>query len=109
MMAEVGVDVVETVQCIFGFKSWGGNSHQLVPAKKPTKFMTNSWCIAKELDRRCDGSHVHQALLGGSRASNAAIYPEELCRQIIIGLTEQMMMDGRIASRGGRPIMALGV
>ena len=42
MMAEVSVDVVETGQCIFGLKTWGGNKHQLVPARKPTKFMINS-------------------------------------------------------------------
>ena len=54
MMAEVGVDVVETDQCMFGLKIWGGNRHHLVPAKTPTKFMTNSRAIGNELRRRFD-------------------------------------------------------
>ena len=54
MMTEVGVDVVEADQCMFGLKTWGSSKHQLVPARKPTKFMTNSRAIASELRRRCD-------------------------------------------------------
>ena len=54
--------------------------------------MTNAWHIAKELDKRCDGSHVHQALLGGSRASNAAVYPEELCKAMCRGLLKEKKM-----------------
>ena len=42
MMREVGVDVVEADQCMFGLKTWGKSRSQLVLARKPTRFMTNS-------------------------------------------------------------------
>ena len=87
-----GVRMVTADQCMFGLKTEGHSKNSVMPAKKPTKFMTNSWCIAKELDRRCDGSHVHQALLGGSRASSAAIYPEELCKAMCRGLLKEKKM-----------------
>ena len=57
MMRELGVDVVETDQCMFGLKTWGTSKTQLVLAKKPTRFMTNSRSIGDDLRRRCDGSH----------------------------------------------------
>ena len=47
MMREVGVDVVEADQSMFGLKTWGENKAQLVPAKKPTRFMTNSQPLGK--------------------------------------------------------------
>ena len=45
MMKEHEVDVIETDQCMFGLKTWGSSRHQLVPARKPTKFMTNSRAV----------------------------------------------------------------
>ena len=61
-------------------------------AKKPTQFMSNSWCVLHELTTRCDKSHVHQELMGG-RASKAARCPDELCRVICRGLANQMRYD----------------
>ena len=57
MKDDVGVDVVEADQCMYGLKTWGGSTHKLVPAKKPTKFLTNSTWIAQALSRRCKGKH----------------------------------------------------
>ena len=90
MMAEVGVDVVETDQCMFGLKTWGNHKHQLVPAKKPTKFMTNSRAIGNELRRRCDKSHLHQPLVDG-RAKDAARYPPAMCKAICRGIVKEKM------------------
>ena len=70
-MKEIGVDVVEADQCMFGLKTWGPSKAQLVLAKKPTRFMTNSRSIGHELRRKCDGSHPHQQLVDG-RAKDAA-------------------------------------
>ena len=67
--------------------------------KKPTTFMTNSPCIANRLSTKCQGGHKHITLLGG-RAKRAEIYPDQLCREILIGLLEQMRADGRISSGG---------
>ena len=49
----------------------GGNKSQLGFAKKPTKFMTNSRSIGRELSRNCDGEHMHQPFVDG-RATDAA-------------------------------------
>ena len=61
-------------------------------AKKPTRFMTNCPSISKELQRRCDGGHSHQPLVGG-RAAWAARYPPELCRAICVGLIDAIEED----------------
>ena len=71
LMREAGVEVVEADQCMYGLKTWGNSRAQLVPARKPTKFMTNSQALGKELSRRCSGTHEHQPLLDG-RAKDAA-------------------------------------
>ena len=55
MTRQMGVDVVETDQCMFGSKTWGSSRTHLVLAKKPTRFMTNSKPVGSELRRRCDG------------------------------------------------------
>ena len=75
---------------MFGLKTWGKHRSQLVPAKKPTKFMTNSWLIGRELNRRCDGSHEHQPLIDG-RAKDAARHPPALCRAICRGISKVKM------------------
>lgn len=51
------------------------------PARKPTRFLTNSWCVAMALDKRCDGRHAHIELMEG-RAAGAAVYPRQLCETI---------------------------
>ena len=40
MLREVGVDVAEADNCMFGLKTWGKHRSPLVLAKKPTRFMT---------------------------------------------------------------------
>ena len=62
--------------------------------KKPTRFLTNSEYIAQELQRRCDGGHVHEALMGG-KAALAARYPPELCAAIVRGLKKEMRAKQR--------------
>ena len=75
---------------MYGLKTWGTSKSKLVPAKKPTRFMTNSRALGKELSRRCDGKHEHQSLTDG-RAASAARYPEELCRAICRGIVKEKM------------------
>ena len=66
----------------------GQEQSQLVLAKKPTKFMTNSSVIGRELSRKCDGSHEHQPLIDG-RARDAARYPPALCGAICRGIAKE--------------------
>ena len=69
-----GVYEVIGDQCMYGQVARDRNGKPLGCAKKPTRFLTNSWWIAQELSRRCDGSHEHVQLLEG-RAKRAAEYP----------------------------------
>ena len=78
-------------QCMYNLKTWDRQGRP-VPAKKATVFMTNADGISENLQKRCDGSHEHQPLLGG-RAAAAARYPEELCEAIVEGLIRQMECD----------------
>ena len=90
MAKEEGVVITVADQCMYGLKTWSKDrSIKDMPARKRTKFMTNSPCIAEELSRRCKGQHVHQQLMDG-RATEAAIYPEPLCRAICVGLIREM-------------------
>lgn len=56
--------------------------------RKRTKLMTNSWWIAQELQKQCDGTHKHVQLLRG-KAKLAAEYPKGLCRAICRGLMRE--------------------
>ena len=51
--------------------------------------------LAKILENRCKGDHRHIELIGG-RAKSAEVYPDELCKDILKGLTNQMKVDERI-------------
>ena len=58
--------------------------------------MTNAIELADILQKDCSGDHRHMVLLGGGRARRAQVYPNELCRQTIAGLRNQMILDQRI-------------
>ena len=68
-----GAQVVTMDQCMYGLQTPDGSGGMGL-AKKPTKFVTQSPEIARELRRRRQGGHRHIPLLGG-RAAAAAIYP----------------------------------
>ena len=85
-----GVEKIRADMCAFGLKTKIGNEERL--ARKPTCFMTNSWCVARELDRRCDGKHLHFSLMEG-RAKQAAIYPRQLCEAVCKGIKSQKEYD----------------
>ena len=103
MMREVGVDVVEADQCMYGLKTWGKSRAQMVLAKKPIKLMTNSRSIGGGLRKRCDGAHEHQPLVDG-RARDAARYPPALCRAICRGVVKEKMQR----QMGIRAVMEVG-
>ena len=83
---DAGVYVTVADQCRYGLTSIGPEGKG--PAQKPTKFMTNSPCIAKELSRRCPNrmthsakAHKHVHLMNG-RAKAAQEYPSALCSRL---------------------------
>ena len=59
----------------------------MLPAKKPTRFMSSSRHMLKRLNVRCDGGHQHQHLSGG-RASAAAFYPMKVVTEIVRGMRD---------------------
>ena len=98
-----GVELVHTDQCQFGAEARRGG-RKGSPVKKPTGFLTNSPALARTLARRCEGqrgsctrpkggSHV---ICEGVVARDAAVYPRELCRAVLRGITAQLREDRRL-------------
>merc|ERR1739836_131146 len=56
---KLGVIVTHADQCAYGLVTRG--PHGMAPAQKPTKFMTNSPCVATELGRRCPNRMTHSS------------------------------------------------
>ena len=93
LLKDPRVQVAYADQCQFGLTSkirTGGVEEG--PAKKPTGFIGNSWAIIARLRRTCDHSHTHVKLEAG-RAKAAALYPDELCMEMCLGLQDQMEYD----------------
>ena len=92
-----GVDRVVADQCQLGATAENGG-----PIRKPTGFLTNSVQVQRELDVRCGGQGGYCSRPGGGKhvlcsgrvARLAAIYPFELCRAILRGMSRQLRMDG---------------
>ena len=91
VLAQQGTVTVVAHMCAFGMRSTDALGEG--PVQKPTRFMTNSLHIAHELERKCDGSHRHVALLGG-RASAAQVYPKALCMAICRGMRKHLDAEG---------------
>ena len=79
------------------------------PAKKSTGFMTNSPCVAAQVNKRCpnnqqDQVHQHEVLING-RAKAAQVYPSGLCKAICNGVRQQFITDRKgqllLAQLGG--------
>ena len=95
ILADYRVTKVAGNMCMFGMTQRDEEGMGFI--KKNTGFMTNADAIAGRLNRRCDNSHRHIELING-RAKKAEIYPEDLCKEVIIGLKEQMELDGRLTN-----------
>ena len=80
--------------CCHGMTSSNG---KLV--RKPTGWLSNSPNILEQLNLRCTGDHEHQ-VLEGKHVAAAAVYPDALCRNILVGLRNQLQCDGIIEPGG---------
>ena len=85
---EFGLHTVKADQCMFGQATRGARRGTTAPARKRTRFMTTSYHIAKELDRRCAGAHSHQRLTEG-RAAEGPRFTPAMCRAICRGLIHE--------------------
>ena len=89
--------VVTADQCAYGLTTPSAEDpEKLLPALKPTRFLTNSEIMAEQLSRRCSKDHIHQPLVGG-RCKDAAMYPSKLVRSILKGVTLQAEADAQSA------------
>jgi len=62
------------------------------PVYKPSKWISNSKAVLSRLTRKCTRDHQHGSLLDG-KAKHAAIYPPDLCLQILRGVRDQIRHD----------------
>ena len=99
--------------------AWSYNSSEnkgvRAAARNPTRILTNSWCVAMALDKRCDGIPAHIELMEG-RAADAAVYPRQLCETISRAVYKQKEYDrtgmaclGRRGEMDIRRVHQLGV
>lgn len=89
-----GISRVKSHMCAFGIIDSDRHGGRLV--KKPIGFMTNAILISQELSKPCSGDHRHVVVLGGVRARRPQVYPGELCKANIFGLSNQMLYDVRL-------------
>ena len=89
ILKKAGVHKVNCDQCTYGLTTTSTRAKDSahLPAKKPTSLMTNSVAMARRLNRRCDGQHIHQPLEGG-RAADAENYPDSLIQSILQGIAD---------------------
>ena len=91
--------VVTAHQCQYGLVTPSEEDPSIMmPALKPTKFLTNSPLMASQLQLKCKRDHKHQPLVGG-RCRDASFYPPGLVRAILKGMILQTKEDEMNASR----------
>ena len=98
LVGEQGVYTSVIDQCLFGCEDELG-----APVKKPTKFVTNSSELVKQLCQRClgRGGQCSRPQGGEHRqcrgrvARMAAVYAFKLCRAILVGVRNQLRADGK--------------
>ena len=73
-----GVDIVIGSMCMYGLVMPKADRTAMLPAKKPTNFMSKGSLILPELCVKRDKSHTHQPSMGG-RADRTQANPYMLC------------------------------
>ena len=73
-------------QCQFGLTTPDAQG-QPQAAKKPTRFASSSPYMLRRLERKCQGGHRHEHLVGGKPAA-AAFYPLALVEAILRGIRD---------------------
>ena len=103
LMGRNGVQRVVGDQCQYGLKS--RDRFGEAPARKRTRFLTIAVCIAKRLQKRCPNKSGHQVhrpvVLTHGRPTAAQVYPDKLCKEICLGIQEQIQRD-----RSGQYLLA---
>jgi len=63
------------------------------PVRKSTRWMSSASEVLRRLSRKCPG-HEHTRLEGG-RPAAAAVYPPQLCAEILRGVNDQWEREGK--------------
>ena len=88
-------NLTRTDQCQYGI--WIEDTEGWTEAMKPTKFLTNSSCIAEQLRLRCAGERSHatgtHASLFDGRSAKVQVYPDGLCDAIRKGIKDKIEHD----------------
>ncbi len=93
LIKEPDVFAVVAHMCALGMTTrMPENPDKEVPVMKPTRFLTNSWCVLQALSRRCECVEKHGDLLCG-RARAAQEYPDKLCHLVCEAVAEQIVQD----------------
>ena len=72
LASKPSVHLVTMHQCQYGLVTPSHDEPgKMVPALRPTKWLTNSSIMASQLDKKCKFDHKHQHLVGG-RCKDAA-------------------------------------
>ena len=93
LMNDLQLEKTTAHMCRYGMKSADESGGGRV--KKPTGFLTNSSFLRDQLGKRCMGGHHHIQLLGG-RARACQVYPDKLCRAILVGIRNELVNTGKI-------------
>ena len=89
-LQQPGLFQVEIDQCCFGLHGPGGGLR-----RKRTWILTSSEEVARELQgMKCDGSHVHEHVIGGNVSKFAGHYPPDLAKAFVRGLEKQFEREG---------------
>ncbi len=81
MVMRQGVDISTMHQCMYGLKA--RDTMGEASAYKPTRVLTNHEALAEALSRQCNGMHRHAHLVGKTACTKAAVYPEEMCTEVL--------------------------
>ena len=101
MMEDVRVSVAYANMCQFGMTTHiESRDGPRGPVAKPTGFMTSSWAVFNELNKKCQDDHTHVPLMGG-RAAACQVYPPALCQAMCRGIAKQKKSElGGVATTG---------
>ena len=83
LLRDPDIELVHGDQCMMGLR-FITSGHAV---KKPTSFLGNNPTVLKALEVKCDGSHIHEEVLGsdsrGPRSRQAQEYPQGLVDRVL--------------------------
>ena len=98
LLKQPGVLKVNLDMCRFKLTSKGPDG-VVGLVMKPTSLLTNSVVVSEHLSRRCLGDHTHVRLIGGKRATEAAIYSPAFCEAVVEAYKMHLISQGKLKKK----------